>query len=97
MVTFGLNYDVKPEYVEEFMKISRAALEAMQGVEGHRETRLYQDVDRPNSYLIYSDWETKEAFAAFLRSDAFKQVQGAGREMLENPPRHNVYTKGPMG
>lgn len=96
MVTFGLNYDVKPEYVEEFMKISRAAVAAMQGVEGHKETRLYQDVDRPNSYLIYSDWETKEAFTAFMRSDAFKQVQSAGREMLENPPRHNVYAKGAM-
>lgn len=69
----------------------------MKSVEGHRETRLYQDVDNPNSYLIYSDWETREAFAAFIRSEAFKQVQTLGREILARPPRHHVYTKGPMG
>lgn len=94
LVTFGLNYDVKPGHTEEFERITRETLELMKGVEGHRETRLYRDVDSPESYLIYSDWETKEAFSAFIRSDAFKEVQSLGREILANPPRHNVYTKG---
>lgn len=96
MVTFGLNYDVKPGHGEEFEKVSRAALEAMKGVKGHRETRLYRDVDNPDSYLIYSDWETREDFSAFIRSDVFKQVQTLGREILARPPRHNVYTRGPV-
>lgn len=69
----------------------------MEGVKGHRETRLYRDVARPDSYLIYSDWETKEDFSAFMRSEAFKKVQTLGREILANPPRHNIYSKGPMG
>lgn len=73
------------------------ALEVMKSVEGHRETKLYRDVGNPNSYLIYSDWESRETFAAFMRSEAFKQVQSLGREILAEPPRHNIYTKGPMG
>lgn len=97
LVTFGLNYDVKPGHNEEFERVTRESLELMKTVEGHRETRLYRDVNNPNSYLIYSDWENKEAFSAFIRSDAFKQVQKLGREILAAPPRHNVYTKGPMG
>lgn len=75
----------------------RDSLELMKTVEGHVETRFYKDVDRPDSYLIYSHWETKESFSAFIRSDAFKQVQTLGREILAQPPRHNVYTRGPMG
>lgn len=96
MVTFGLNYDVKPERVKEFESITNEALKLMKTLPGHTETRLYRDVHQPNSYLIYSAWETREQFAAFMRSDAFKQVQTAGRDMLTNPPRHNVYTRGPM-
>lgn len=96
MITFGLNYDVKPEFTDEFERVSLQALQAMQGVPGHRETRLYRDVQRPNSYMIYSDWETKQHFTAFLRSDAFKKVQATGRDMLENRPRHNIYTRGAM-
>lgn len=88
---------MKPGHGEEFERVTREALEVMRSVDGHRETRLYRDVDRPDSYLIYSDWETREAFAAFMRSEAFKQVQTLGREILAGPPRHNVYTKGPMG
>lgn len=97
MVTFGLNYDVKPGFGEEFERVTLESLELMKTVDGHRETRLYKDVNNPHSYLIYSDWETREAFAAFMRSDAFKQVQTLGRDILAGPPRHNVYTKGPMG
>lgn len=96
MVTFGLNYDVKPGFNEEFERITMETLEAMKNVEGHRETRLYRDVANPNSYLIYSDWDSREAFSAFIRSDAFQRVQSLGREILAKPPRHHVYTKGPI-
>lgn len=96
MVTFGLNYDVKPGREEEFEQVTREAINLMETVSGHKETRLYRDVDRPNSYLIYSDWETREDFTAFLKSDAFKQAQTMGSDMLAAPPRHNVYVKGAM-
>lgn len=96
MITFGLNYDVKPEFREEFERISRETVRAMEGVKGHKETRLYQDVDQPDSYMIYSDWETKADFTAFLRSDVFKQVQTMSRDMLQDRPRHNIYTRGAM-
>lgn len=96
MITFGLNYDVKSEFRDEFLRVTREALGAMDGVQGHRQTRLYEDVDEPNSFMIYSDWETKADFTAFLRSDGFKSVQAAGRDMLQKRPSHNIYTRGAM-
>jgi len=91
MKTLGLNYDVKPEYVKEFQEYSLRVLDAMQGFKGHVETRLYADVARPNSMMIYSNWETIEQFRAFMKSDAFSQAIGDTKDMLEGMPTHRVY------
>jgi quinol monooxygenase YgiN len=91
MKTFGLNYDVKPEYVAEFTEYTLKVIDAMQGVSGHVETRLYVDAVRSNSMMIYSNWESVEEFRAFMRSDAFKAAIGETMDMLEGMPSHKVY------
>lgn len=91
MITFGLNYDVKDEYTEQFIKVSRDVLKAMPGMKGHVNTALYSNVDSPNSFLIYSEWETNEDFKAFVTSQAFKDVQNMSMEMLKNRPKHQIY------
>lgn len=91
MITFGLNYDVKQEFVGEFEKIAKTVLGAMSSFQGHVNTVLYSNVEKPNSYLIYSEWENNEDFKAFIGSQAFKDVQNMSVDMLENRPRHKVY------
>jgi len=81
MQTIGMNYDVKPERVDEFVDYSLNVLEAMKGFDGHIETRLFSDVIRPNSLMIYSNWESVEQFKLFVRSDAFKQAVGETVDM----------------
>lgn len=93
MVTFGLNYDVKPPHRRQFERTCQEVIAAMRAMSGHVETRLYGDLSRPNSYLVYSQWDSPEAFAAFMRSEAFKAAQRFGREILDGPPRHHVYTE----
>lgn len=91
MLTFGLNYDVKSEFVPQFLDVSRKAIALMQTLEGHVRTHLYSDVDAPDSFLIYSEWETDEYFKGFMKSEAFKNVQNMTRDMLTNRPRHKIY------
>ncbi|MFN8674691.1 MAG: antibiotic biosynthesis monooxygenase [Candidatus Sericytochromatia bacterium] len=91
MITFGLNYDVKQEFVEKFLKVSYEAIELMGTLKGHQDTKLYSDVKKPNSFLIYSEWETQEDLKNFMRSEAFKTVQTMGIEMLEARPKHKMY------
>jgi quinol monooxygenase YgiN len=88
MQTFGLNYDVKPEKVEEFKKTLMQLIDAMQGSDGHIETRLFSDVAQPNSMMIYSNWRTKAEFTSFVRSDTFKQALGEAVALLEGKPTH---------
>ena len=92
MVTFGLNYDVKEGHVKEFEDYSLKVIAAMDGMKGHVETRLYKDVAKPNSLMIYSNWESPEDFRTFMQCDAFKTAQRENKDILEGPPKHSIYT-----
>ena len=93
MTTIGMHYDVVAGKEEEFEQGFLNVIEHLKGVAGHVESHLYEDVQSTGSYVILSEWETKEAFEAFLKSDAFKQVTAWGKaEILRGRPRHKVYT-----
>jgi heme-degrading monooxygenase HmoA len=93
MTTIGMHYDVVAGKEEEFERGFLNVIEHLKTVAGHVESHLYEDVQTVGSYVILSEWETKESFNAFLQSDAFKQVTSWGRaEILRGRPKHKVYT-----
>ena len=91
MLTYGFHYDVKPEHREEFLKISNAALTLMKTLPGHIQTKLMEDVNEPNAFMIYSEWESNEHFKGFMNSQEFKNVQTATVDMLRGRPKHQIY------
>lgn len=91
MLTYGFHYDVKPEFRQEFLDISNAALKLMKTLDGHIETKLMEDVNASNHFMIYSEWETNEHFKAFMNSKEFKDVQTASSSMLTGRPKHQIY------
>lgn len=95
MVTIGMNYKVLPGKGEIFENAFAKVLKAMEGMEGHSKSHLYQDVFEPGSYLIASDWSDKAKFDAFIASDAFRNVANWGKEkILAGRPEHKVYEHG---
>ena len=94
MVTVGMYYDVIPGQGEAFRAMFAAFVDALRGGAGHRSSYLYQRVDDPDSYAILSEWDDPQAFHAFIRSPAFREVTAWGRaEVLRNPPRHKIYPR----
>ena len=92
MTTIGMHYDVIPGKEEEFERGFVGVIEHLKTVPGHVESHMYEDVQSVGSYVIFSQWQTKESFDAFLQSDAFKKVVAWGKaEMLRSRPRHKVY------
>ncbi len=92
LVTYGLNYEVRPGREAEFESKFGAGLDLLATVPGHHESRLYRDVRAPQSYLVYSEWDSREAFSAFLQSDAFNATKAWGREeILAARPQHTVF------
>ena len=93
MTTSGMHYDVVPGKEEEFERGFLNVIEHLKGVAGHVESHMYEDVQSVGSYVILSEWDSREAFQSFLRSDAFKQVTAWGKaEILRGRPKHKVYT-----
>lgn len=92
MVTVGMNYKVLPGKEAIFENAFRKVLQAMNGMPGHTTSHMYRDIDDPNSYVILSDWNDREAFDAFIASDTFRAVANWGKEqILAGRPSHNYY------
>lgn len=92
MVTVGMNYKVLAGKESVFENAFRGVLKLMGEMEGHQETHLYRDIDDPQSYLIVSEWNSKDAFDAFVGSEKFAQVTNWGKEqILAGRPKHEVY------
>ena len=92
MTTIGMHYDVVAGKEEEFERGFAGVIEHLKSVPGHVESHLYEDVQSTGSYVILSQWETRESFQAFLQSDAFRSVTAWGKaEILRARPRHKVY------
>lgn len=92
MITVGMNYEVRegkgPIFEESFRKV----LSVMSAMPGHVKSRLYRDIDSAGSYLIHSEWDSKDAFTAFIRSKEFGEVTRWGaEEILAGRPSHKVY------
>ena len=93
MTTIGMHYDVVPGKEEEFERGFLKVIELLKTLPGHLASHLYEDVASVGSYVILSEWERKEDFDAFMRSDAFKNAVAWGRaEILRSRPKHKVYT-----
>jgi heme-degrading monooxygenase HmoA len=93
MTTIGMHYDVIPGKEQEFEQGFIGVIEHLRQVAGHVESKLYEDVQSTGSYLILSQWMSKEEFDAFLHSEAFRKVTSWGKaEILRGRPRHKVYT-----
>ena len=93
MVTLGIDYDVRPGQQEPFEDLARQVLAVLDQVPGHRETRVYRDIFRLHSYLIRSEWASREDLVSFTHSQRFREVQGMGTDLLLGPPRHEIYVR----
>ena len=91
MINIGLYYDVIPGKEKEFEEVFNAVRSSLEGSKGFVSAILYRRVDKPNSYLIYSEWESLEDFKEFTRSRPFRDVTTNGRKILERTPYNKVY------
>jgi heme-degrading monooxygenase HmoA len=95
MTTIGMHYDVRPGKESQFKQGFEGVVAALAKMNGHVESRLFEDVLVPGSFLIMSRWKTMADFQAFIRSDEFKRVTDWGKaEILRGRPRHQIYNEG---
>ncbi len=92
MTTIGMNYEILEGKDAPFEKKFAIVLEIMQDVPGHVKTHLYRDAYKERSYLVVSEWQTRETFDAFVTSEAFRTTTAWGESsILATRPSHFVY------
>ncbi|MFW6448167.1 MAG: heme-binding protein [Halobacteriota archaeon] len=90
--TLGMFYTVKPEHRDDFVATFEDVGATLEGLDGHRETRLYARVDDDCDMFIASRWDDRESAMAFFGDDAFRETVQWGRDVLERRPRHVFLT-----
>lgn len=92
MTTVGMNYEIIEGKEVAFEKKFAMVMDVMQGVPGHVRTNLYKDAFTERSYLVVSEWSTREHFDGFIASEAFRATTAWGEaNILASRPSHVVY------
>ncbi|MBM4002555.1 MAG: antibiotic biosynthesis monooxygenase [Planctomycetes bacterium] len=92
MITVGMNYHVLAGKQADFEQKFQAVIGALKAAPGHTTSTLWKDVSDDASYLITSEWSDENAFAEFIRSQAFRDVTNWGKEqILSGRPQHKIY------
>lgn len=92
MITVGMNYQIIEGKETIFEDAFRSVLGVMGSMEGHKKSNLFKDVDNQQSFLVVSEWHTREAFDEFISSEQFKRVTNWGKEqILAGRPKHDIY------
>jgi heme-degrading monooxygenase HmoA len=93
MTTIGMHYEVIPGKETDFKNGFNGVLGVMKTLAGHVQSRLFEDVNTPGSFMIWSQWSSKADFDKFIRSPEFASATTWGKnEILKARPQHKVYT-----
>ena len=88
MINVGFYYRVKRGHEKGFEDALRQVVEYLRNFPGFRGARLYRSVDDPSEYLIYSEWDSLDAFRRFIESQAYRDTVNYGRTIIEGKPQH---------
>ncbi len=87
------HFDVDPERGTEFEARWRERETWLEAVPGFVRFALLRG-DAPGSYVSHSTWESREAFEAWTRSEAFRKAHGQARMpagVLRGHPRLETF------
>ncbi len=88
----GLYYRVKNGKEEEFEATFKNVIMYLStSVPGFKGAKLYKEVSNAQEYMIYSEWESTDAFAAFMKSREFSDTIAKGKEIIDGMPRHKIF------
>jgi heme-degrading monooxygenase HmoA len=68
----------------EFERAWRTIAETVRRAPGNIRQALLRDPDDPRSFVVTSDWETREAFGSFERSPEQDELTAPLRELRES-------------
>ncbi len=73
MITVANRINVKPEYADAFEQRFAERAGLVDGMPGFISNQVLRPANPDDPYVVLTFWESREAFEAWTRSDAFRQ------------------------
>lgn len=81
-----VDFDVAPQDRPHALAVLRMEVDAVRALPGCRSFAPFEDPALPGRVSVVHEWESAEAFAAYLASDTFAQSTEELRPLMTAPP-----------
>ena len=87
MILINVRFDVKPEFAESWLEITREFTEATRAEQGNLFFDWYRSPESPTTFLLCEAFREGDAPAEHVNSAHFTEFTGAAAQYLERTPR----------
>ena len=91
MLVVAGRVQVKPEVRTEAVRAALAMARATQAEAGCRSYRFYSDLEEPNTFFIFEEWEDEEALARHFATPHMATFQQQLPRFIAAPPSITRY------
>lgn len=96
MIVIRVQTRVKPEMRSEFLQQAQKDVAQSREFEGCVQIHWSENIEDPNVFTLYEEWETPAAFDAFKSSEAFKRNGEVMFPMFAEAPNLAYYNASAM-
>ena len=91
MIVIAGSVAVRPDRREEAVRVARTMAAATRGEAGCQTYRFSADLDDPNRFLIFEEWESEEALATHFQTPHMAAFREALPGLLAGAPSLKRY------
>ncbi|WP_379968751.1 putative quinol monooxygenase [Ectobacillus sp. sgz5001026] len=86
MVTIQGFMQIKPEFHDEFIEKLALLLQASRTENGNIDYNLYENVEKPNHFVMLEQWESEEVLAMHSKTPHYISFRKYVQDVLAAPP-----------
>lgn len=87
MMLINVRFDVKPEFADSWLELTRDFTEATRAEAGNLWFDWYRSTETPTTFLLCEAFRDGDAPAEHVRSAHFTEFTGSAAQYLERTPR----------
>jgi len=91
MIIIAGTITINPDRRQEAIQAALQMAEATQAERGCLAYQFYADLQEPNTFFIFEEWETEEALAAHFQSEHMKAFQAQLPQFVAGQPQIKQY------
>ncbi len=84
-------FEIMPDKREEFIKLINDIIPKVRMDVGNISYSLYEEINNPNSFLIFEEWKSKKSLQKFIATDAHKTKEQKIMEISVNEPSFKIH------